>query len=249
MICGLTAKTTASGPGWSASSSAVRQKATAGFPENAAGRPVGSITTNCAAAPPASQPRSIAEPIWPQPTRIRRSAFAAAAPFTGARSGLADRVDHRRRHRFFRRFAAPDHQLEGRIEALAFGEGDIDEILDLLGAGGADATQQYRITKGRRGLAGGKIEMAEPHLFVGQRQQLVKRAAAALRHTHIEAAGEMQRAQLLLPQEIKPVVAPAAADLDDQLLFAGAVVRPVVGDDDFFDEIDRITAMRAGFDQ
>jgi hypothetical protein len=58
----------------------------------------------------------------------------------------------------------------------------------------------------------------------------------------------VQRAQLLLPQKIQPVIAPAAGDFDDHLLFAGAVVRPVVGDDDFFDEVDRIAGMRTDFD-
>src|SRR2546428_10786145 len=50
----------------------------------------------------------------------------------------------------------------------------------------------------------------------------------------------MQCAEFFLPQKIHPVVAPAAGDLDDQLLLAGTVMRPVIGHDDFFDEIDRI---------
>jgi len=36
------------------------------------------MTMNLEAAPRASQPRSIAEPIWPQPARTSVSAFAAA---------------------------------------------------------------------------------------------------------------------------------------------------------------------------
>src|SRR3979409_1376894 len=77
MICGLTAKTTAAGLRPSGNSSAARCQAT--FPElaNAGGRPAGSMTMNLEAAPRVSQPRSIAEPIWPQPTRTSVSAFGA----------------------------------------------------------------------------------------------------------------------------------------------------------------------------
>src|SRR5436190_20968338 len=116
----------------------------------------------------------MAEPIWPHPTRTSVPAFATAPPLMARRrwSSLADRVDHRHGHRLFRRFAAPDHQLERRIEALAFREGDIDQILDLLGARGADAAQQYGVTERWGIIPGREIEMAEPHLFVGQCQQL-----------------------------------------------------------------------------
>src|SRR3712207_7173424 len=48
----------------------------------------------------------------------------------------------------------------------------------------------------------------------------------------IERGREMQRADLLLPHEKEPVVAPAPRHLDDDLLVTGAVVHPLVGDDD-----------------
>src|SRR5207244_8088960 len=121
-------------------SSAVRCQATPAAAVSAAVAAAGSITMNFAAAPRASQPRSMAEPICPQPTRTSVSAvaMAGAAPSLmigrGAGSGLADRLDHRRRHRLFGRLAAPDHELEGRVEALALRQGDIDEVLDLFGA-------------------------------------------------------------------------------------------------------------------
>src|SRR5216684_56849 len=180
MICGLTANTTASGVSASGSSSAMRCQATFPAAASPAGAPAGSITMNFAAASRASQPRSIAEPICPQPTRTSVSAFAtagAAASFMiacRAGSGLADRLDHRRRHRLLGRLAAPDHELEGRVEALAFGEGDVDEVLDLLGARHADAAQQHGVAEGGRGLAGGEVEMAEPQALIGERQQLVE---------------------------------------------------------------------------
>src|SRR5260370_8801457 len=89
--------------------------------------------------------------------------------------------------------------------------------------------------------------MSEPQLFVSECEKLVHCAAPPLGNLHIETAREMQSADLLLPHEIKPVVAPAAGYLDDQLLVAGAVMRPVVGDDDLFAKIDGVTRKRGGF--
>ena len=146
------------------------------------GVPAGSTTRKrVPPAPPASRAAS------PLPSGRSRPGSRAAAAVSAAiahaasvclRSGLADRLDHRRRDRLLRRLAAPDHELERRIEALAFRQGDIDQILNLLGAGGADPAQQYRMTKGRRVVFGREIEMPEPQLLVGQRQKLVKRRRA-----------------------------------------------------------------------
>src|SRR5438309_1850424 len=77
-------------------------------------------------------------------------------------SGLPDRLDHRGGHRLLRRLAAPDHQLERRVESLAFRERDVDELLDLLGARGGDPAQEDRVAERRRGVARGEIEMSEP---------------------------------------------------------------------------------------
>jgi len=98
---------------------------------------------------------------------------------------------------------------------------------------------------------GGKsygLDLIVPAKFVGKGEKLVHCAAPPLRNLHVETAREMQSADLLLPNKIKPVVAPAAGYLDDQLLVAGAVMRPIVGDDDLFDKIDGVTGKRGGFD-
>src|SRR5256714_13290449 len=129
MLGGLAANTTAPGPAPAGNSSAAPCQVRFRELANTGGRPAGSITIKLAAAPRASQPRSIAEPICPQPTRTSVSALAMAGSvaslMTGpaAGSGLADRLDHCRRHRLFGRLAAPDHQLEDRIEALALRQG------------------------------------------------------------------------------------------------------------------------------
>src|SRR6516164_11026100 len=89
--------------------------------------------------------------------------------------------------------------------------------------------------------------MSQPQLFVGECEKLVDRAAAALWYLHVEAARKVHRADLLLPHEVQPVIAPAAGDLDHQLLLAGPVVRPIIGDDDLFHEIDRVARKWSGF--
>src|SRR5215471_13590331 len=143
MPCGLTAKTTASGTSGSASTPGAACVSTPAPPANASGTPDGSTTTYRDAAPPASQPRSMADPIWPQPTRTIVPALINKSP----RSGFADRVDHRRRHRFVGRLAAPHHQLERRVEALAFGHCDVDDILNLLAAQRRQPAQQHGIAE------------------------------------------------------------------------------------------------------
>ena len=90
--------------------------------------------------------------------------------------------------------------------------------------------------------------MPEPKLFVGKGEKLVYGAAAAFWHLHVEAAGEVQGAEFLLPDEIHPIIAPAAGNLDDELLLAGAIMCPVVGDDDLLDKVDGITGKRCRFD-
>src|SRR5208337_3705417 len=103
------------------------------------------------------------------------------------------------------------------------------------------------VTKGRRIILRRNIEMSQPQLLVGERQKLVNRAAAPLWHFHVETAGEMHRADLLLPYEEEPIIAPASGNLDHQLLVAGAVMRPIVGNDDLFDKIDRVARKRSRF--
>src|SRR5260370_4404321 len=95
-------------------------------------------------------------------------------------SGLADRLDHRGGHRLLGGLAAPDDQLERRVEALAFRQRDIDELLDLLEARRRDPAQQDRIAERRRGVARGEIAIAGPQPLIGERQKLVDGPATPL---------------------------------------------------------------------
>src|SRR5260370_25352869 len=92
------------------------------------------------------------------------------------------------------------------------------------------------MAEGRRIFLSGEVKMPKPKLFVGKGKKLVHGAAAALWHLHVEAAREVQSTELLLPDEIHPVIAPVAGNLDDDLLLAGAIMRPVVCDDDLLDK-------------
>src|ERR1700758_3118536 len=96
------------------------------------------------------------------------------------------------------------------------------------------------MAEGRRVFLGGEVKMPKPKLFVGKGEKFVHGSAAALWHLHVEAAGEVQSAELFLPDKIHPVIAPVAGNLDDEFLIAGAIMCPVVGDDDLLDKIDRV---------
>src|SRR3546814_3905476 len=80
--------------------------------------------------------------------RCVQAASGGAAPRRTAGSGLADRLEDDRAHRVARRAMAPDHVLEGGIEAVELVQGDVDEILDLLRRQRA-AAQQQGVTEGR----------------------------------------------------------------------------------------------------
>src|SRR5260370_27455758 len=96
------------------------------------------------------------------------------------------------------------------------------------------------MAEGRRVFLGGEVKMRKPKLLVGKGKKRVHGAAAALWPLHVEAAGEEQSTELLLPDKIHPVIAPVAGNLDDEFLLAGAIMRPVVCDDDLLDKVDGV---------
>src|SRR5262249_57415320 len=100
----------------------------------------GSTTVIVAGARPASiHPLSRAPPILPQPTsRIPPAALVM-------RSCLADGFEQRGGDRLFGGLTAPGHELEGGVEALAFGERDVDHVFELLDAGALRAAQQHGV--------------------------------------------------------------------------------------------------------
>ena len=86
--------------------------------------------------------------------------------------------------------------------------------------------------------------MPEPQLLVDHGEQVGDRAALVRRHPEVEQAGEVHGAQILLPGEEHPVVAPASTQLDHHLLVGRAVEAPFVGGDQFFEDVQRIGLRR-----
>src|SRR5258708_32552518 len=213
---------------------------TPGFPRNAVVAASDGSTMMTAvsrpAVPRASQPARRAPPILPQPT----STTGPDRPFIEGPSGLgfADRIEAGGGHRFGRILAAPHHVLEGRVEALALVERHVDQIFHLLDRGPARAAQRHRATEGRLVVLARQIEMPRPQALVGERQQLVDRRPAVVRHFEVERAGEMQGAHIGAPGKVDAVVAPFAGNLRHQLIVIGAVERPFVAGDDLFYQVE-----------
>src|SRR5579871_5442692 len=243
IICGFTARTTASGRKLAGSSS---PRVTWVMPLSARSpstAPAGSTTTTRAGASPrANQPRSMAPPILPQPTSSSFVFEKSAMTMSFPGSGFPDRLEHGRRHRLVRALAAPEQELEGGIEALAFGYGDIDQILELLRGNAARTPQQDRMAEHGLGLLQGKIEMPEPEFFVHAPQELQEGAPAMARHPHVDDAGEADGAQILLPDEKQPIVRPPPSQFDRHLLGGIPVEAPLVGVHQFFQDIEGIVA-------
>ena len=89
--------------------------------------------------------------------------------------------------------------------------------------------------------------MADPQALVDPGQQVVDRGARLGRRLGVQAAAELQRARLLLPDEEQAVIGPAAADLDQDLVVRRALERPVVGDHQLLDQIERVDLGGRGF--
>src|SRR6516162_831724 len=199
-------------------------------------------------APPGSQPRSIAVPILPHPTstRPRRSALPSRMSCCPSLKPLPpDRSSPTRA--LGQAICRPRRQIGTPGRSARTQKCNINKILDLLGTRRRDAAQQNRVTEGGRIVLRGEIEMSQPQPFVGECKKFVDGAPAPFWHLHVESAGEVHRTNLLLPYEIKPLIPPAPGNLDDQLLFAGPVMRPIISNDDLFDEVDGIPRERGRF--
>src|SRR3546814_17022479 len=94
-------------------------------------------------------------------------------------------------------------------------------------------------------LVGGEVEMAEPHLLVDQRQKLVDDALLVLGNAMVEGAGEVERVQVLAPDEIHPVVAPLPGGFDQHPVVARPVAGPFVGGAPFFKIVTRLQGLCA----
>jgi hypothetical protein len=157
------------------------------------------------------------------------------------------RIENGGGHGFVGGLAAPDHQLKGRIEALAFDQRQLDQIFDLLGADAGHAAQQQGMAEHDRLFFGGDVEMPDPQPLVDAGEKIVDHGPDLGRNLGIEAAAELQCARLFLPDEEQAVIGPASADLDQYLVIRGPLERPIVRDHQFLDQVERVDLCGRGF--
>src|SRR3546814_4775755 len=80
----------------------------------------------------------------------------------GIASSLADGLQHRGVERLAHRGAAPHHHLQRRVDAVAFHERSLYQILKLLDRGAGQAAQRNGVAEHHRALLGHEVEVAEP---------------------------------------------------------------------------------------
>src|SRR5947207_10729351 len=183
MVCGLSATSTTSGAKSAGICSGAATSVTSGLPTKlATASRWGSTATNGPRMPLASHPASSAPPILPQPTKSNPAMMAGLC--------LTHRVDACGVECLARLLAAPDHELEGREEALALGERHVDQVLDLLDRDAARAAQGHRVAEHRHAVVRGEVKMPEPHALVGERHQLEHAGPAVCGDLEIQRAGE-----------------------------------------------------------
>src|SRR5262245_9206659 len=175
-FCGFTAITTAL-------ASVVRLRGLMATPRRAsASMPFvgcGSSTTSLrGSSPRASQPSSMAEPIFPAPSRTKRPESPRSGLSTGFARFMATIIspfaplclpgclEHRRVERFARGFAGPDHELEGGKIAFAGVERGPEQRLALLARGLGTAGEHEGVTKHHNALGHPMIKVADPKTFI-----------------------------------------------------------------------------------
>src|SRR5688572_119925 len=150
MNCGLIASSTMAGcnpaGSWSRAVARVAPRAWTSPRSRGAGS-----TTNTwlPGTPRDSQPRSNAPPILPQPTS--RSGPGKKIFWSLIESlGLSDRLQHGGFHRLMGLLTAPQCELEGRVETLAFADRGLEQILQLLGDDPTGSPKQHGMAVHRR---------------------------------------------------------------------------------------------------
>src|SRR5262249_30341738 len=134
------------------------------------------------------------------------------------------------------------YELKGRKEALAFVEGNVDHVLELLGGNQTGTSCEEGVANDRHKRLQAELEVSEPTALVGECQQAISLYPLVLGYANVEQTGAIDGAQNLLPGEIQAVLAPTPAQLDYDLGICRAVESPVIGADEFFQQIYWIVA-------
>src|SRR5580698_5934347 len=154
---------------------------------------------------PRSYSGTIVTPKWSPESSRRRSGgpaplgiiqlerflvlFGEGASDHPSRSGFADRLEDRGGQRVGGRLAGPHDVLKGRIEAFAFADRDLDQVVQLLGLEAFGAAQRDGVPEHRQAFLGPEVEVAEPHLLVDQSQQAVNVGMTLARDAYVIGAG------------------------------------------------------------
>jgi hypothetical protein len=147
----------------------------------------------------------------------------------------------RRGDGFARRFAAPQHELEHGVEALALLDRGLGDGFGLLKA---QPLVLARIENGRMAKddqAGARphFEMAEPQLLVDQAQRLVDRGPFLDRYLDVGESEELQDLVLGPPNAAQLVLRPAAGRGRDDLAFGRAFASPPARLEILLEDFDR----------
>ena len=132
----------------------------------------------------------------------------------------------------------PEHHLQRGIEALAFQDGGVHQILKLLDARPGGPTVGNGVAEDHLTLLRSQLEMTHPELFVHGADELMDARILALRDLEVEVAGEVHTPDLFVPHEPEMIGAPATGQLHRKLTIARPVEGPVIGRDQFFQKID-----------
>src|SRR5262245_58054425 len=231
-FCGFTAITTAL-------ASAIRLRGLMATPRRASALMdfigCGSSTTSLrGSSPRASQPSSMAEPIFPAPSRTRRpesprsglsagfARFMAMIISPFAPSRLPGCFEHRGVERFSCGLAGPDHELEGRKIAFTGIERRPKQRLALFARGLGATCEHEGVSKHHNALGHPMIEVADPEALIDQRDQCLHFRASPFGHPQIKCTRQMQRFDIAHPCIRELIIGPAPGDQDRDFVVAGA---------------------------
>src|SRR4249919_1728023 len=197
--------------------------------------PLGRITvTPEKSAPPARQPSTIAPAILPQPTS--QAGVGKAGVMT---SGFSGGVDQCRGNGLGRRLAAPQHELEHGVEALAFLDRCLADRLGLLEAHRLALAYHCRMTEDDQARSRPKFEMAEPQLLVDEADRFIDGGALLDAHLDVGKCQELQHLVFLPPHAAQFILRPAACGRSNDFAFACALTGPAARFEILLENLDR----------
>src|SRR3954463_669554 len=153
--------------------------------------------------------------------------------------GFALGLDQSRGDRLLRSLARPQHELEDRVEALAFLDRRLDQGLGMAEGEGAAivAFQEGGVAEEDEAAVRPELEMAEPELLVDQPDRFVDRGALVAGDADVGKRQELEDIVLVAPDRAQLVLRPAALEVGDDLFFAIALIRPVVRAEIMFEHV------------